>query len=581
MRREGPRLLPRPSPATLPARPARPSAGDAARPSALGLPIRVEPPAFGRWALLSALAFLALLEALAWQRAGGVLEYPLDDVYIHLAIAEQIARGSYGVNDGEYASAGSSILYPVLLVPFAGSELQRWLPLVWNLLGLSAAALLWGRVLVRAGYGDPGRRWLGRVLAVLGPVGLNMAGLAFLGMEHMLHVAVTLMVLLGLQRLVEEDRVDAMLVAGILLGPLLRFEAVALSGIACLAMLLRGHVLAALAAGILALLPVALFGLFLMALGLDPVPNSVLAKIGLPRSDEIGLLERQYLALLLNLTRTPGKILLVLLMAALVLPLVDRSIRRGPRLLLWLALVLTGTAQLVFGSVGWLNRYEIYAVVFMFGAAAALLAPLSDAPRGGFVRFCLVAVMAATGGWYVRDMLAVGPDSAAAIRFQQAQMARFAQAHVAAPVAVNDLGRVAWRNPHYVLDLWGLASREALETRLWRNVPGWAGPLAERHGVVLAMIYDSWLGEAVAPGWVKLGELRLTVPKGFAADSRVSFYATDADHVPALRRHLAAFVPTLPAGAAFVAEPDPPGLGPAAPAAPPGEEPAPGPAPAP
>ena len=36
---------------------------------------------------------------------------------------------------------------------------------------------------------------------------------------------------------------------------------------------------------------------------------------------------------------------------------------------------------------------------------------------------------------------------------------------IAAPVAVNDLGWVAWRNDEYVLDLWGLASLQALEAR--------------------------------------------------------------------------------------------------------------------
>ena len=50
------------------------------------------------------LAFVALM-AVAMARAGWVFEYPLDDVYIHMAMAEQIAAGGYGVNAGELASA--------------------------------------------------------------------------------------------------------------------------------------------------------------------------------------------------------------------------------------------------------------------------------------------------------------------------------------------------------------------------------------------------------------------------------------------------------------------------------------------
>ncbi|RYH10669.1 hypothetical protein [Tropicimonas sp. IMCC6043] len=58
-------------------------------------------------AMASVLAGFAVLQFAAYFNAG-VFEYPLDDVYIHLAVAEQIASGGYGVNPGEYASASSS-----------------------------------------------------------------------------------------------------------------------------------------------------------------------------------------------------------------------------------------------------------------------------------------------------------------------------------------------------------------------------------------------------------------------------------------------------------------------------------------
>ena len=93
------------------------------------------PPRLDKIALVSALLMLAAVQIIAAQRIGWVLEYPLDDVYIHLAMASEIAKGGYGVNSGEYASAASSALYPVLLSPFPDSELQRFLPVIWNLVG--------------------------------------------------------------------------------------------------------------------------------------------------------------------------------------------------------------------------------------------------------------------------------------------------------------------------------------------------------------------------------------------------------------------------------------------------------------
>ena len=72
------------------------------------------------------LAYLGLTIA-AMVRSGWNFEYPLDDVYIHLAMASEITRGGYGVNPGEIASAASSALYPMLLTPFPDTDLQRWL----------------------------------------------------------------------------------------------------------------------------------------------------------------------------------------------------------------------------------------------------------------------------------------------------------------------------------------------------------------------------------------------------------------------------------------------------------------------
>ena len=41
--------------------------------------------------------------------------FSLDDAYIHLAVAENILKGGYGINIPEYSSPSSSILFPYLL----------------------------------------------------------------------------------------------------------------------------------------------------------------------------------------------------------------------------------------------------------------------------------------------------------------------------------------------------------------------------------------------------------------------------------------------------------------------------------
>ena len=74
---------------------------------------------------------------------GGVFSFTLDDPYIHLAMAEEIGRGGYGVNPGEPASASSSILYPFLLAGLLKLGLGQWSALVVNLAaGAVSSALL-------------------------------------------------------------------------------------------------------------------------------------------------------------------------------------------------------------------------------------------------------------------------------------------------------------------------------------------------------------------------------------------------------------------------------------------------------
>ena len=87
--------------------------------------------------------------------------------------------------------------------------------------------------------------------------------------------------------------------------------------------------------------------------------------------------------------------------------------------------------------------------------------------------------MAYGGVHYLKAGFVTTPRGSAGIAAQQAQMGRFVDDFWQAPVAVNDLGHVVYDNPHYVLDLWGLASAQALEARLSGTDPLWADKLAD------------------------------------------------------------------------------------------------------
>ena len=496
-------------------------------------------------AVIAVLVVFAAIQAGAYSIAGR-FEYPLDDVYIHLAMADGIAAGGYGVNAGEYASAASSPLYPYLLAPLSGLHIQRYIPILINVLALVTATLLWARIVVDA----LGRTGMGFVLAVFGLIALNLPQLAFSGMEHTLHILATLAVVRGIQLLGNKDRVSVLLIAGMILGPMIRFEAMAISVAAALFLIFDGRARLGVLLGALSILPVVGFMYFLTTLGLDQLPNSVNAKLGVGAAPDMGRFE-YFIAKIAAKMRGLAAMGFGLMLFLALVNLLRSRMMGDRRLVLMLAVAsFAGLGHMAFGQFGWMDRYEIYILVFL----AAMLIVAAERGEGAFQNttvLAVVAAMAVCSVQYYANIVQSSVYSPRGISLQQNQMARFAHEYVKAPVGVNDLGLVVWRNPNYVLDLFGLASKEALETRRSMPSQGWGAPLAAARDVDLVMIYDRWLHGTIGANWVRLGELHAAPPTGALGDNKVGFYATSPDAVADLRAKLEAFVPTLPTGATF------------------------------
>ena len=497
-------------------------------------------------ALIGALLMFAALLIVSAAKAGWVFEYPLDDPYIHLAMSAEISRGGYGVNAGEFASAASSALFPLLLMISPETELQRLLPFAWNLVGLALIAILWGRALIWSGYSGV----LGALLAFFGPLLVGTISTAYVGMEHTLHAAASIAIIFGLARFLSEGRVPWMLFAGVFFAPILRFEGLALVCLAIGVLYLNDRKRTAYFAAALGLLPVAAFVIYLLSLGLDPLPNSVQAKLVSNDDVEISRLRRIYSTIVINLTKSGGQGIAAISFAALLLRSLSPQIRQTSWNWLALTILLAGVAHLLFGQVGWMERYEHYALASL-GLGVLILA--AQVERRKFIAQGLAIGSLFVAGWYyVQESVFEYHWGSRAIHNQQAQMSRFAKDHLNKNVAVNDLGWVSWGNQNYVLDLFGLANDEARELRIYDNSQGWGGPLVKRHNVSVIMIYDEMVGEAVAPEWVPLGKLVMRNPRGYLGAEEVLFFAANADEVADANAALAAWWPELPVDTCFV-----------------------------
>ena len=472
--------------------------------------------------------------------SGGHFSYTLDDAYIHLALAENLAGGHYGVNHGEHSAAASSIVWPFLLLPLLGLPGAGG-PLLLNGLAALGALLVWARLL-HLGFADA--RLRGLALLLLVPA-TNLLGLVFTGMEHTLQVLLASLALWGLARRGAEGRAPLWLVPVLVAGPLVRYENLALSLPALGLLLARDKDRAAGLAGLAAL--GALLGGFSLylryGLGLDWLPTSVLAKSSLDVSPWAAVAEN----LRFNLRQRPGLALtgLLFVFAAAALSPQRRADDRG--LALWGAAAVG--LHLIFGRFGLYYRYEIYvwsaALLLLLYLGRGWLArlPLKNA-AAGLALFCILFARD-----YARPLFST-PPAAAGIYAQQHQMHRFVAHYAPGPAAVNDLGRVAFQNPHYVLDLWGLSAPKALEARRAGGDAAWMDALAKAHGVELAMLYPQWFA-ALPPAWQKMGVLRLQRPAVTAAHAEVVFYSLDPQATPRLRQALRAFARDLPADARF------------------------------
>ena len=497
---------------------------------------RISPIAFAV-GICAALALGTLVCVLA--ATGGHFVYSLDDTYIHLALAERLAQGHYGINLGEVTSPSSSVIWPFLMLPLAGTALHAYLPLAVALACGLATAALYGRFAAELPMGadDPFAHLKRLAIAALLVLVGNTIGLAFTGLEHNLQVLLAAAAALGLIEAWRGRPVPTWAIVAAAIAPAVRYEMLAIT--AAMAIVLAGEkrwrdAVSLCAASII--LP-GLLGLFLLANGNLPLPNSVISKLHATQSD--GGVLGAVLSLLRYSTREMGP--KAMLWAILGILMIAARQSLGARRWVMAAAALAALLHFVVGRFGWFHRYEVYALVFCSMVALRAVADLW--PRYLAYAIALLAI----GSTFYLGAIYRTPNAARNIYDQQYQMGRFVQEHYRKPFAVNDLGLVSFNLDKriYVLDLWGLASNEAV--RQTDKSAAWLDAITRRHDAGLAIIYDAWFDERPA-SWTRVGRLWLSSRKVTPASDNVSFYATGAGDADEIRRHLEAFGATLPAG---------------------------------
>lgn len=517
-----------------------------------------------QWPLFVTLGLFAASSAFLYVRAvaltGGSLVYILDDPYIHMAMARNLAeRRLLGVTPYEFSFCTSSPLWTFLLgLAFKVSGPRETIPLLLNL----AACLVFVFWLHRTLRGAGIVGWREALVSTVIVFSTSMLTLSFTGMEHSLHVFLSLAFAWRIARLSTAGSshpgkiwLDGLLAAALVTA---RYEGLFLAVPASMALLWRGRRLQAAAVALGATLPVISLGVWSQGNGWHFFPNSLLLKANLPSLSILGTAKKA-LAFYYQLAQSP-ELLVLLPSLLLVLYLICRKKNGIGEVAFYPALlfVFSTVLHLQFARVN-LLRYESYLValgLFALGVSIPLIEKnLRDSElfaRGGLLRLLpLVALLAVFSPLVLRGARAFTwiPRASRNIYEQQRQMAGFlGKFYRAEAVAANDIGAINWRTELRCLDLWGLADREVLDARRGgRFNPEFVDSLSRARGVKAAILYERWFDQTGGlPGrWVPVGWWRIK-DNIVCGDDQVTFYAVDPAHAATLIERLRLFDPFLP-----------------------------------
>jgi hypothetical protein len=509
--------------------------------------------------LLSTVALVAgvaVLIALASRSAGGGFTYPLDDAYIHMAVARSLAQhGVWGVTPEAFSASSSSLLWPVLLsLGFAMTGPMMFWPLALNALSALGVLLFSERWLSRAGLPASGRSVTLLLLAAA------LASSVVLGMEHTLH-ALSALVLLRHAKGSESSKWALGLAAAF--ATAVRYESLLFVALLVCSLLAERKLRPALAAALGAALPVLSFGTWSLSRGWELLPNPVSqrhAAAGAPLD-----WEAYGLRLVLNVGSAPALLAATLLLLGLAWHYWRQGSAERRQALLAGLVALSIGAHLCLGATDELARYETYLVVSAVVTLALLLPPVfarargrswgfSHAVTGGAV--VCVGVLALARAYGVWRLV---PTASRNIHDQQLQLTRFVRSLPAGlRVAVNDIGAVSLLGEHPIFDVWALASLPSARFRVELAHAGSIRNLARAQGAQIAAVYAHAFAPSVrdAPPWLEVGQL--TIADNVAcADATVHFYAADAPSADSARAALRRLFPTLPARTRFRYAPEP------------------------
>jgi hypothetical protein len=507
--------------------------------------------------------FITLIICLT--RSGGNFSYVLDDAYIHMSIAKNIAEhGTWGVHPDYFASASSSMGYSLFLaLIFFIFGANVYIPFIIGFISVSLVVILMYILFLKLELSE-------RVLFIFLVCVILFTPLpsqVFTGMEHPLQMIFDILFFyyaikiltdtnLKSQKLITHDTVILLILSPLVVS--IRYEGLFLVGAVCFIFFIKRKFFYSIILGGIGIAPILLFGLYSISQGGYLFPNPVLVKTSASAESLENL--PVYLSFIIQLGMCPQLYFpLILSLIIFLSEISNKRINWNHNSIVAFIYLATTFLHLLLARIWMFFRYEAYLVLIGFYISMIFLKdyiPILRLKRPEkknnklFARLAFIGLVIMTGrgvASYIRV-----PYATVNIYEQQIQMGLFLDKYYNGQViAANDIGAISYFSNATIVDLMGLSSQEVTELMLQGNrTTESIRRLCIDKNVKIAMVYDFWFngihGPKLPSEWKKVGEWEI-IENLACMSPVVSFYAVDPAEETNLRNNLIDFNDDLPA----------------------------------
>lgn len=477
--------------------------------------------------------------------AGLNFAFPMDDPYIHLAMGKNLAlHGNWGPMADVFNSSSSSLLYTLIISLFFLLGIGGISTLFIINIVSSIGCLFAFEKAIRA-MNFSADKYI--VLAFAFVLIVPLYHIAFLSMEHTLHIWLILLAITRAAKYFANEKNNTKLVISLSivtsLATMARYETLFFAFVVGLLLLYRKQFKNAFLFGIITLLPIAIFGYISVMNGESFLPNSVLIK-GIRNGDTDWVYYAKYLVRWAkNMIEFPDYgAYLLLVISAVIWKLKDKKFDFA----YWFSFIALFVFILhgSFAKIGWLARYEAYLIALALVSFTCLYNNLSKIRNTKYVPFIIIAIFFALRTFPNTFDYRYGMQN---IYNQQYQMSQFIKEYYNdSEIVLNDIGTTSYYTDAKYIDVWGLANYDIVDYKLKNGFidQDLVARLAYDRNSKIAIIYNENGFDYVPREWKKVASWTIQ-NRQVSNFATVYFYAIN-ESVATLKEQVAQFSRNIP-----------------------------------